>query len=102
MIKFDISPKDRVLVRLIADRVVDVLISQGIQKKSWRAFNLETRMDLTAAHANGCPMDFDLLLNTDKTTLMHDVGGISRHLDRDTGTLTGSFRPRTARKEFRA
>ncbi len=99
MVKFDISGEDRVLVRLISHRVVDALISQGITKVSWREFNLETRMDLTAVHANGCPMDFDRLLNTDKTTLLHDVGGIARHIDRDTGKLTGNFRPRTARKE---
>ncbi|MFT8646522.1 hypothetical protein [Gluconacetobacter sp.] len=99
MVRFDISDEDADLVSRIADRLVDALVSQGIKKASWTVFHLETRMDLTAAHANGCPMDFDLLLNTDKTTLMHDVGGISRHLDRDTGTLTGNFRPRTARKE---
>ncbi len=102
MVKFDISDEDAELVSRIADRVVDALISQGIKKTSWTVFNLETRMDLTAVHANGCPMDFDRLLNIDKSTLMHDVGGIARHVDRDTGKLTGNFRPRTARKEPQA
>ncbi|MBM9400353.1 hypothetical protein JUN65_01935 [Gluconacetobacter azotocaptans] len=101
MVKFDISREDRVRVRLIADRVVDVLISQGIEKASWRAFNLETRMDLTAVHANGCPMDFVRLLDVSESDLMHDVGGIKRHLDRQTGKLEGFFLPRTAKKGAR-
>lgn len=100
-VRFDISVEDAVLVGLIADRVVDVLISWGAKtiEISWKEFRLEMRMDLVAVHANGCPMDFDRLLNTDKSTLMHDVGGIARYLDRDTGKLTENFRPRTARKE---
>ncbi|GBQ19857.1 hypothetical protein AA12717_0374 [Gluconacetobacter sacchari DSM 12717] len=101
MVKFDISVEDAVLVGLIADRVVDVLISGGAERIEipWKEFCLEMRMDLVAVHANGCPMDFDRLLNADKNTLMHDVGGIAKYLDRDTGRLTECFRPRTALKE---
>ncbi|MFT9091555.1 MAG: hypothetical protein ABF479_11225 [Gluconacetobacter sp.] len=103
-VKFDISVEDAVLVGLIADRVVDVLISRGAKTIgiSWEEFCLEMRMDLVAVHANGCPMDFDRLLNADKNTLMHDVGGIAKYLDRDTGRLTECFRPRTALKEVQS
>jgi hypothetical protein len=71
------------VVRLLTDRKVDIL---------------ETVMDLTACHANGCPLDLELLAAADDTNLLHDVGGINRHMDRETGRLTRCFVPRfTAR-----
>jgi hypothetical protein len=56
-------------------------------------------MDLCATHANGTPMDFERLLNADETSFWHDLRGIARHLNRETGQLDGMFLPRFARKE---
>jgi hypothetical protein len=53
-------------------------------------------MDLTACHANGCALDLERLLATDDSNLAHDVFGIRRHLNRDTGKLEGHFVPRLA------
>jgi hypothetical protein len=53
-------------------------------------------MDLTACHANGCPLDFAKLETADDFNFSHDVFGIARHIDRDTGKLTGFFQPRCA------
>lgn len=53
-------------------------------------------MDLKAAHANGCPLDFERLASADDFTLVHDVSGIYRHMDRETGQLMNCFRPRCA------
>lgn len=58
---------------------------------------LELTMDLTAAHANGCPMDFEALYYADDFNLLHDVGGIRRHIDRSSGELKDCFRPRFAK-----
>lgn len=55
-----------------------------------------TAMDLTACHANGCPLDFLKLAAADEFNLSHDVYGIVNHLERDTGQLRGEFQPRCA------
>lgn len=57
---------------------------------------LEMQMDIIACHANGCPLRLDDLLAADDFNLLHDVLGISRHIDRSTGRLTAIFRPRFA------
>ncbi len=53
-------------------------------------------MDITAAHANGCPLDLIGLLEAAEGDFTHDVAGILRHLDRETGRLTACFTPRHA------
>lgn len=55
-------------------------------------------MDLTACHGNGTPLDLDKLLAADEFNFLHDVEGISRKIDRDTGRLTDCFLPRCAAK----
>ena len=57
---------------------------------------LELSMDLTACHANGCPLDLDGLLTAEKGDFIHDVTGIVRHIDRRTGLLGNCFLPRYA------
>lgn len=63
--------------------------------KSFKPINLT--MDISAAHI-ALPIDLDRLLAADLTTFMHDIGGISRHINRDTGELGGCFVPRTAKR----
>lgn len=53
-------------------------------------------MDLTACHANGCPVDWAMLLAADDLTFIHDVAGIQRHVNRETGKLEHCFVPRCA------
>lgn len=54
-------------------------------------------MDLTACHANGCELNFDFLLNKfDDFNFIHDIIGISNHIDRTTGQLQDCFLPRCA------
>lgn len=52
------------------------------------------RMDLAACHANGCPLRLADLLGADDFNLAHDVYGIHRHINRETGKLDGHFLPR--------
>lgn len=58
-----------------------------------------TQMDLEACHCNGNPLDLNKLLTFDIYNLMHDVYGIRRNLDRQTGELTNCFVPRSSAKE---
>lgn len=55
-------------------------------------------MDICAiAGGNGnVAVDFDALLAADFGTFAHDVTGIMRHMNRETGLLEGCFVPRTA------
>jgi hypothetical protein len=56
----------------------------------------EVMMDLTAAHANGCPLDLRGLILADAFDFAHDVFGIMDHIDRRTGQVLGFFVPRYA------
>lgn len=61
---------------------------------------LDLAMDITAVHLNGCPLDLDRLLAADDANFFHDIYGIIRHIDRNTGELLFCFLPRfAARKE---
>ena len=54
-------------------------------------------MDVEACHCNGCPLDLEALANAARDVdLVHDVAGIHRHLNRETGELEDCFRPRYA------
>jgi hypothetical protein len=54
-------------------------------------------MDLTACHANGCELRLLALLQADNCDFLHDVVGITHHINRETGQLEDCFRPRYAR-----
>lgn len=56
-------------------------------------------MDLSACNANGCPLHFAALLAADEHNFVHDVEGISEHMDRQTGQLKDHFLPRFAREQ---
>ncbi len=51
-------------------------------------------MDLTAVHANGCPLKLEELLVADEFNFRHDVAGIYNCLDRKSGKLKNCFSPR--------
>jgi hypothetical protein len=54
-------------------------------------------MDVSATHANGCPLRLSELLAADDWNFAHDVQGISKRLHRNNGRLPGWFVPRFAR-----
>lgn len=53
-------------------------------------------MDLTATHANGIPLCLSDLLAAPMGDFAHDVLGIRRHINRNTGQLEDCFLPRYA------
>ncbi len=86
-VSFNISREDALKIK----QILDYAESVGLTKKGDR---LHHQMDLTAVHANGCPLDFDKLATFDDFNLSHDIGGINRHLNRKTGQLENCFVPR--------
>jgi hypothetical protein len=82
---------ERKIIMAIAKRFA------GLVGDAYEIHMLSILMDIEACHCNGCPLDLVGLLEASRDEdLAHDVGGISRYLNRDTGKLEGWFTPRYA------
>lgn len=57
---------------------------------------LEADMDISAVYLH-CPLRLADLLAADDFNFAHDLAGIQRHINRETGKLEGFFLPRFAR-----
>ena len=77
------------LIQKIADRAVSEYALHNI-----RVNRLDVLMDITAVHFGGCKLRLDDMLAADEFNFIHDITGINRNLDRDSGTLANCFRPR--------
>ncbi len=80
---------DRDVIRWILDR------AQGKQEYWGGRERWSVEMDLQVAHY-ACPMDLPRLLGFKDDSFWHDIYGIGRHLNRETGELGGCFIPRCA------
>lgn len=91
MVSFDVTEQEAGLIALVVDRI------ETLHKREAMTFDrLHWHMDITACHANGCPLKLHDLLVGSEFDFTHDVFGISRHLDRKTGKLQNCFLPRYA------
>jgi hypothetical protein len=90
-ISFKTTKEEFDVIAQIADRAIEVARAAGIQYAKQTAL-----MDLTATHMNGCPLRLAELLNAPMFDFSHDVFGIRRHLNRETGKLENCFVPRFA------
>lgn len=90
-IRFNVSKDDAKLILEIVTRaeVVATDLHSAIDRMS-------LTMDLTATHANGCALKLADLLAANRTDFIHDVFGIMRHINRETGQLGDCFVPRYA------
>ena len=90
MIKWEnITSDERAVVVKIVDRAInDIYEPCGV-----KVDRLTLNMDITAAHISN-PLKLEELLNADYNNFGHDVTGIVRHIDRNTGELTDGFYPR--------
>ncbi len=88
MVSFDTTLEETRLISKIAQRA-------GVSGADF----LDLEMDLTACHANGCPLDLEGLLNAKDFDFLHDIMGIKSNLDRGTGQLLNQFLPRCAKPE---
>lgn len=87
-LNFAASPDDTQLITQIALRAID---------RYGKQFDgVSIAMDITACHLNGCPLRLMDLLKADDFNFGHDVLGIRKHLNRDTGKLEDCFLPRFA------
>ena len=92
-ISFDVSKADALTILAIGKRAMkDLAVVRRVDPFTV----MEIDMDLTAVHANGCPLRLDALLAADASSFAHDVLGIRKHLDRSTGQLGDCFVPRYA------
>jgi hypothetical protein len=93
-INFSVPKQDMTIIIKIAKRAV------AMAKKAKIAYEfIDCDMDITACHANGNPLKLQELLDADDFNFAHDVFGIRRHIDRQTGQLTGCFVPRFSAPE---
>ena len=76
-------------IQQIADRAVHVYAEHEI-----RVDRLTILMDVSACHFGAQKLRLDDLLAADDVNFLHDIGGINRHLNRETGALENCFRPR--------
>jgi len=77
-------------------QIIDIMLRAAtlMNFESRGSSRLEVTMDLTACHLNGCRLDLDGLLTATPSDLIHDVAGIMRHINRQTGQLEDCFLPR--------
>lgn len=89
---------DETLVDKITDRWVKMHEDRGNEPPDI----LHTMMDIKAANGvNGnARLDLWKLLEFRDGCFAHDMGGISRHIDRATGTIGGCFLPRCVISEL--
>lgn len=87
-VSFDVTKQETLAIQKIVARAVN---------EGWKGDSFELSMDLAAAHANGCVLDFQKLLDFPDFDFNHDIHGIMRHLNRRTGKLEDFFLPRCSR-----
>lgn len=103
MTKLTATAKDAALIDKIVERALRSasLIFQdqfdifGRPALDWIGLS----MDITACHLNGTALRLSELLDADDANFGHDVWGIRRFIDRETGKLTDHFLPQFAQPE---
>lgn len=95
MINWTCSKDDMRLIWAIAKRVFREL-------EGYPDDRVTLDMDLTACHCNGCPLDLQKLLDAPAFDFAHDIYGIRRHINRETGQIEGCFLPRCAQHQCEA
>ena len=80
------------------DRLITKIAKRAVEMCGDSYSLQDAQMDITACHLNGCPLELENLLNTDDFNFAHDVFGIRRHLNRQTGQLENHFLPRYAQR----
>lgn len=88
-VKFNATKSERPIIERIARRAYHLA-----KKLKGQYPLLEAEMDVTATHCNGNELRLRELVEADDFNFGHDVFGIRRYLDRETGQLTDHFRPR--------
>lgn len=93
-LSFEVTREDRKKIDRTVELGLELCKDYGVVYD-----RLDMAMDLTACHASGTPLDFDRLVEFDDGSFAHDLFGIRKYLDRQTGELTDNFLPRCAKLE---
>ncbi|WP_368370240.1 DUF6874 family protein [Acetobacter persici] len=96
-VKFDATPAEMRIIKRISRRAAVLLRHRGTAQ-NYGVIRRSVIMHLNAVHSNGCRIDFERLVKADDFNLLHDVVGIARHIDPETGRLTQCFLPRFAQR----
>lgn len=91
-VNFELARGEAALIHKIVLRAEYLSRELGHEPPS----RLELSMDLAVCHVNSCPLRLDELLVARDSDFAHDVFGIRRHLDRESGRLRDGFTPRFA------
>lgn len=92
--------QDVALIAQIADRAVAVAKAASHETTDVPSF-MRVFMCVGMAHQRS-PLDLDRLLHGPLTDFTHDVFGIMRHIDLETGYMRDCFVPRYAQHQHRA
>ena len=90
-VSFLTTPEDGLLIQSIAERASAKAHEAGLLISVQHFM-----MDIAAVHCNGTPLKLMSLRDADDFNFVHDVFGIYRHLNRQTGKLEDCFVPRFA------
>lgn len=93
-INFKLSEIDSATIGLIADRALKMAKKHAKGSPMANRDKMDWRMDITACHNMGCKLKLRDLARADDFNFAHDVFGIARHLNRETGKLEDHFLPR--------
>lgn len=89
-LNLNLTASDRALITTIAERAVKIAEEANAPRDK-----IDVILDLAAVHLNGNPLRLaDMAAWERDFDIAHDVFGIERHLDRETGKLTDFFSPR--------
>lgn len=92
-----VSKAEMNLIRLIAQRGANI-IGKDVKSHGKPYDTGSAEMDLIATHKNGCPLDLESLLTATDHDFGHDLFGINRFLNRETGELKSAFLPRHSKR----
>lgn len=85
-------------ITAIANRAVEIAEKQIVGGQAVKVKPITFMIDLATVHTGTCPLRLDEMMKADDFNLAHDVFGINRHLNHDTGELQDCFIPRFAEK----
>ena len=89
MINWTITKEDNDIAVNIAKRAILMARKLGVKYSQ-----MDAVMDIEACHNNGCTLKLSELLEADDFNFAHDIFGIRRHINRNTGKLEHCFLPR--------
>jgi hypothetical protein len=92
---FDLEPEDYQLLLAIVRRLKS---TKNFKLEDFWGDETDFKMDLTVTHNHAVKLDFGKLLDAPDSVFFHDIMGIRRGLNRETGKLDNLFLPKCTLK----